>query len=1007
MSGYQPAATREASRGGRGAAAPARLAAAEVTEAVTARDEPGARQLLALAELVGGDADAAISILAGAAGHATAAPELWNDTGVAYFARFERTGNPIDAIRALDGIRRAAQLDPAWPVARFNLVLALARLNLRWSARLHADVYEAAEPDTAWAGELSARRAGLPDDALVRWSARLPQCDAAAGSGDEIMLDRCVREFPHLARERLDDVVLDQWLAGARAGDVDARTRAEQHASRWASALVSVKGDQEPADIVASIRGPEIGRDLLDGLAEYRVGIRAYRGGSPTRALPHLQIARARLARTASPYRLWAAFYAEAAVANAGDADSQGVHNTLAAVAADRGYPNLAGRVAWARAIWWSNTGAATTALRGYREAVGFFARAMEPENRVSANALAAMTLRHVGDRFEAWRHLFDAFDHLPEASPARQERVLIEAAETAVEEGCPWAALAFTEELKEVARRRGASLGLSTASLNLADALLRVGRGDWAARELESADAAIRAVEDDYYRQLLDARRLSAQAELAARAGADGAESLLSQTIEFYERIGLTGELPGLLLRRGELHVQAGATSAAETDFDRGIELFERLREGVDTGLRRVSYLDRSWDLYARRVALLLDAGGRGDEAFALAERARAPELARAVGGAIPARPSLDDIARRLPNGVRLFYYVVLNNRVALWVAGAGRWQRIDLPGTTGELERTIDAAHEAITRRSSSDTGPLLERLYAILVEPAASWVTTARALVVAPDGALQRVPFAALRPPGRSSYLIERVPLVIVPKASLLMPPLRAYRQLAAGPLELFVAGNPALADGSARGLPPLAGAEAEAIELARFYGRARAVTGASATRKAFLDGLVGADVVHVAAHALLNPHQPQLSRLLFAPDVDAGAVSADDVRALSLTRPRLLVLAACATAAGPIARGEGSLGLARAFLAAGLPAVVATQWPIDDRASRRLFVEFHRQWASGRPVADALRDAQLSMIGDGSGDYADPVFWAPVMAFVRTLEAGLGPTLPTHTQGGLPP
>jgi CHAT domain-containing protein len=363
--------------------------------------------------------------------------------------------------------------------------------------------------------------------------------------------------------------------------------------------------------------------------------------------------------------------------------------------------------------------------------------------------------------------------------------------------------------------------------------------------------------------------------------------------------------------------------------------------------------------------------------------------------------------ISRTLPAGVRLFYYVVLNDRVVLWVAGDEESRRFDLQVTGTELQHTVEAARNAIARRAEGDTNTHLERLFAMLVEPAVPWMSTARALVVAPDGVLQRVPFAALRDPSRRRYLVERVPVVIVPGASLLVSPAHAGRERSVGSPELLVLGNPALADGSVRGLEPLAGAEDEALELARVYDRSRAATGAAATRSAFLDGMESADVVHVAAHALVNSHRPALSRLLFAPDVDAGAVTADDVRALSIARPRLLVLAACATADGPIARGEGALGLARAFLAAGLPAVVATQWAIEDRASRRLFVEFHRRWRAGRSVADALRDAQLLMIAGGNREFADPVSWAPVMALVRTVEAGLGATPSTRTKGAPPP
>ena len=83
-------------------------------------------------------------------------------------------------------------------------------------------------------------------------------------------------------------------------------------------------------------------------------------------------------------------------------------------------------------------------------------------------------------------------------------------------------------------------------------------------------------------------------------------------------------------------------------------------------------------------------------------------------------------------------------------------------------------------------------------------------------------------------------------------------------------------------------------------------------------------------------------------------------------MDLRRTRLVVLAACTTAGGAIRRGEGILSLARPFLAAGVPSVVATLWDIDDHASVAFFADFHARLAAGGQPARALRAAQLSAI-----------------------------------------
>jgi CHAT domain-containing protein len=76
----------------------------------------------------------------------------------------------------------------------------------------------------------------------------------------------------------------------------------------------------------------------------------------------------------------------------------------------------------------------------------------------------------------------------------------------------------------------------------------------------------------------------------------------------------------------------------------------------------------------------------------------------------------------------------------------------------------------------------------------------------------------------------------------------------------------------------------------------------------------------------------------------------------------------------------------MGLARAFLMAGSGAVAATLWPVEDRASRELFVAFHSFWRDGRPASDALRRALLSAISAGRTPVAD---WASVQLVGREV------------------
>jgi CHAT domain-containing protein/Tfp pilus assembly protein PilF len=130
-------------------------------------------------------------------------------------------------------------------------------------------------------------------------------------------------------------------------------------------------------------------------------------------------------------------------------------------------------------------------------------------------------------------------------------------------------------------------------------------------------------------------------------------------------------------------------------------------------------------------------------------------------------------------------------------------------------------------------------------------------------------------------------------------------------------------------------------------------------------------------------------------------DDGILTALEVAELDLSGLELAVLSACETGLGEVAGGEGLLGLQRAFQVAGADSVVASLWKIGDDPTRALMARFYENlWSKGQPPAEALRQAQLSMLrgdlGRGSltrqsdepkSDRLPPYYWA---AFVLSTD-----------------
>ena len=433
-------------------------------------------------------------------------------------------------------------------------------------------------------------------------------------------------------------------------------------------------------------------------------------------------------------------------------------------------------------------------------------------------------------------------------------------------------------------------------------------------------------------------------------------------------------------------------------------------------------------------KTAADLEAAQRDHFAASLAIRAVNPSYATLTGEPL----GVADIQRLLDSSSALLVYAGGATFTSLWLVTHQSLHGYTLAGTDS-LASDIRRYVRLVTERNRRDVGesttkwraritaarrellPLATRLSERLLGPVARDLKTSRILIVS-SGALQYFPFAALPLPrgavGAGMPLVSRHEVAVLPSVSTVA----ALRELRSGrpapSLTVAVIADPVFARNDSRvvrtvrvasesasstnsagwrvvtrglespgTLPRLLNTRKEALAIQSLVPAARRAVSldfAASTATALHPSLAQYRIVHFATHAFVNSDSPEFSGIALSMVDERGASRDGYVRLSQIYNMKLsadlVVLSACQTALGKDVKGEGLIGLTRAFLFAGATAVVASLWKVDDEATAELMKRFYSGMLGPtqlRPVA-ALRAAQVSLARETR--WRDPYYWA---------------------------
>lgn len=378
-------------------------------------------------------------------------------------------------------------------------------------------------------------------------------------------------------------------------------------------------------------------------------------------------------------------------------------------------------------------------------------------------------------------------------------------------------------------------------------------------------------------------------------------------------------------------------------------------------------------------------------------------------------------------PGTLVLSYSVGENSVLRFSVSRAHALDVEEIAVSEADLRRDVSDFLELIRGSRVAGRRPGVERLsrslYKNLLGSVEDRIETSERLLIIADGPLHYLPWAALRrdaPGGESQYLVEWKPCHLALSLTVYSELLKQRRKAGGNPPPVQIAafGDPrypgsrevvrghgdlgvrSVAERAFFDWGPLPYTRQEVEGIVDLYEaeRVRKFLGDDATEENAKSVGRAAQIYHFAVHGYLDESLPLNSFLAlsvpehFQEGKENGLLQIWEIFERVRINADLVVLSACDSGVGADQKGEGLIGLTRAFQYAGARSVLAALWNVaDGPTTAGLMVRFYGYLKEGRTKDEALRAAQLDFLreplkipGDGDEleeiDASAPYYWA---------------------------
>ncbi|MCL6750431.1 CHAT domain-containing protein [Nostoc sp. CCCryo 231-06] len=335
----------------------------------------------------------------------------------------------------------------------------------------------------------------------------------------------------------------------------------------------------------------------------------------------------------------------------------------------------------------------------------------------------------------------------------------------------------------------------------------------------------------------------------------------------------------------------------------------------------------------------------------------------------------------KNLPSAPAVIHIVDLGSRIEILVQSPDKSlhrHSVDSKPVKEHIENLLKNLQEK--KLVNTDESVLLQpsqALYSLLIVPIKKYLPLSGTLVFTLDKSFQSLPMALLH--DGKNYLFQDYSI-----AATLGSRVRQPKALSKEQLKVLIAAlskvSPSFNDPNApKDLKALPGVEQEVADIKKQTTFSTILLNENFTSPRLEKELSTVDfpIVHLTTHAQFSSDPQRTVILAYEKAINVlkfdrllrnkTQADADGIE--------LLVLSACQTAKG---NKRSTLGIAGVAAQAGARSTLATLWLVDTDSTTQLMSEFYKELRKGVPKAEALRQAQLSLLSNP--DYTHPYYWA---------------------------